>query len=137
MIKQAAERRVENIIELIRSEETKKLIEKNYVHLSFDHVTLPTTLSAKNREALGVMISIRHENKMKTFLLSLEESDCKAAETVRDKILEVLTFYDLQTQRLPISTDCALRLAASFLSPINVICASHSVSCAMKSLVIQ
>ena len=59
MIKQAAERRVENIIELIRSDETKKkLIEKNYVHLSFDHVTLPTTLSAKNQKALGVMISI-------------------------------------------------------------------------------
>ena len=94
-----AEVRVQKVTEEIKLPETKILVDRNLIHLSFDHVTLPLELSAKNREALGILLSIRHENVSKDYLLSLEECTNKTAEATARQVKEVLPLYNLTRYR--------------------------------------
>ena len=94
-----AEKRVQKVSEQIKSPETKLLVDRNLMYLSFDHVTLPLELSAKNREALGILLSVRHENVSKDFLLSLEESTNKTADATARQVKQVLSLYNLTRYR--------------------------------------
>ena len=99
-LQKLANERVAKITELIKSDLMKNLCDQNLVHLSFDHVTLPIELSSSNREALGVLLSIRYQDSSKTYLLSLEQSESKTADATTEKVQEILKMYNLDRFRI-------------------------------------